>query len=124
MIGRAERGFTLIEVLVAMVVAVAAFSIMAQGFTLGGRASVVAQQTTRAAVLAQRVLTDLETGELAADRSSSGVFDDEPEFRWDVASRADDPGLVHLTVTVRWSDHGQERSYVLVRLWRERTAAP
>lgn len=121
---RRNRGFTLIEVLVAMVVAVAAFSVMAQGFALGGQASVTAQQTTRAAVLAQRILADLETGALASDRSANGDFDDEPDFRWEVESRADDPGLVQLTVTVRWSEHGRERTYALVRLWRERTAVP
>ena len=121
---RREGAFTLIEVLVAMVVAVAAFSVMAQGFALGGRASVAAQLTTRAAVLAGRVLADVEIGEIAADRSAGGVFDDEPDFRWDLDSRTDDPGLLRLTITVRWSDHGQERTYALVRLWRERTAAP
>ncbi|HYF00914.1 MAG TPA: prepilin-type N-terminal cleavage/methylation domain-containing protein [Planctomycetota bacterium] len=121
---RRDAGFTLIEVIVAMVVAVAAFSVMAQGFTLGGRASVVAQQTTRAAVLAQRVLADIEIGEVPADRSSAGLFDDEPDFRWEVGSEPDETGLVRLTISVRWSDHGQERTYALVRLWRERTAAP
>lgn len=121
---RSAEGFTLIEVIVAMVVAVAAFSVMAQGFALGGRASVVAQQTTRAAVLAQRILADIEIGQVPPDRSSSGLFDDEPDFRWDVASEPDETGLVRLTVAVRWSDHGQERTYALARLWRERTAAP
>lgn len=124
MSGRREGGFTLIEVLVAMVVAVAAFSVMAQGFALGGRASVVAQQSTRAAVLAQRVLTDVETGAVASDRASNGVFEDDPDFAWDVETEADAPGLVRLVVTVRWKDHAQERTYALVRLFRERTAAP
>ena len=121
---RRDAGFTLIEVIVAMVVAVAAFSVMAQGFALGGRASVVSQQTTRAAVLAQRILTDVEIGQVPADRSSNGLFEDEPDFRWDVESRPDESGLVQLTIAVRWSDHGQERTFALVRLWRERTAAP
>ena len=115
-------GFTLVEVLVAMVVAVAAFSILAQGFTTGGQASSAARAATTAAVLAQRVLTDLECGVLAPDQSTSGAFDDEPAFTWSTASAADEPGLRRLTVTVNWTERNQERAFVLTRLLRERTA--
>ena len=59
-----RRGFTLIEVLVALVVAVAAMALLSQGFTTGARASTTAQFATRAALLAQRVVTDFETGVL------------------------------------------------------------
>jgi prepilin-type N-terminal cleavage/methylation domain-containing protein len=117
-----RRGFTLVEVLVAMVVAVAAFSILAQGFTTGGQASSAARTATTAAVLAQRVLTDLECGVLAPDQSTSGAFDDEPAYAWSTTSAADEPGLRRLTVTVTWTERNQERSFVLTRLLRERTA--
>jgi prepilin-type N-terminal cleavage/methylation domain-containing protein len=117
-------GFTLVEVLVAMVVAVAAFSILAQGFTTGGHAAVAARSTTTAAGLAQRVLTDLESGVLAPDQSTSGDFDDEPDFAWSTTSAADEPGLRLITVTVKWTEQNQERTYVLTRLLRERTATP
>ena len=117
-----ETGFTLVEVLVAMVVAVAAFSILAQGFTTGGHAAAAARSTTTAAVLAQRVLCDLEAGVLAPDQSSAGGFDDEPDFTWSVASAADEPGLRLLTVTVSWNEMNQERSFVLTRLLRDRTS--
>lgn len=119
-----RSGFTLIEVLVAMVVAVAAFSVLAQGFATGGQASVASQYTTRAAMLAGQIVTDLETGELAADSSKSGAFSEAPEFSWEVRSEADEPGLRLLTVTVRWKERTEERRYVLLRLLRERTAAP
>jgi prepilin-type N-terminal cleavage/methylation domain-containing protein len=119
-----SEGFTLIEVLVALVVAVAAFSVIAQGFTTGGRASVGAQQATKAATLASRLLVDLETGEIPIDSSRAGKFDDEPGFSWDVRSEPDEPGLRYLTVTVRWTDRVDERSFVLVRLLRERTQTP
>jgi prepilin-type N-terminal cleavage/methylation domain-containing protein len=116
-----RKGFTLVEVLVAMVVAVAAFSIVAQGFTTGGHATAAARATTTAAVLAQRVMTDLEAGVLAADQSSSGTFDDEPDFRWSVSSAADEPGLRLLTVTVSWKDLNEERAFTLTRLLGERS---
>ncbi len=64
-----RRGFTLVEVLVALVVTVAALTILAQGFTTGARASTVSQNETRATLLAHQVLTDLELGELSIDQS-------------------------------------------------------
>ena len=121
---RREGGFTLIEVLVAMVVAVAAFSILAQGFTTGGQASVASQHASKAAMLASRVLTEIESGELAADSSTSGKFQEEPDFSWEVRSDIDEPGLRLLTVTVSWTERAETRTYELVRLYRERTATP
>jgi prepilin-type N-terminal cleavage/methylation domain-containing protein len=119
-----QAGFTLIEVLVAMVVAVAAFSILAQGFTTGGRAAAASQAATRAAMLAQRVMTELEAGVIAADQSTSGVFADEPDCKYTTSSAADEPGLRLLTVTIRWKEQEQDRTFVLTRLLRERTRTP
>ena len=119
-----RSGFTLIEVLVAMVVAVAAFSIIAQGFSTGGRAAAASQASTQAVVLAQRVLADLEAGAIAADASTSGDFSDAPDFKYSTSSAADEPGLRLVTVTVKWTEQNQERTYVLTRLLRERTRTP
>lgn len=121
---RREGGFTLVEVLVAMVVTVAALTILAQGFAEGGRASAASQKATRAAILAGEILAELETGELAADASASGKFDEEPDYSWVVKSDEDEPGLRLLTVTVSWTERSEKREYVLSRLLRERTAAP
>jgi len=116
---RRRGGFTLIEVLVALVVAVAAMTLLAQGFSTGARASTTAQYATRAAILGQRVITDLETGALSADGNQSGGFDDEPDFTYQTTSETGDvTGLNKLTVTVKWQERNQDREYVLVRLLR------
>jgi prepilin-type N-terminal cleavage/methylation domain-containing protein len=86
--GRGEGGFTLIEVLVALVVAVAAMTLLAQGFTTGARASVNSQYATRAALLAQRVITDFETGQLSLTGNQNGTFEDEADFSYETASEA------------------------------------
>lgn len=117
-------GFTLIEVLVAMVVAVAAFSILAQGFTTGGRAATASQWGTKAVLLAQRVMTDLEAGVLAPDQATSGGFPDDADYTYTTSSAADEPGLRLITVTIKWKEQEQDRSYVLTRLLRERTRTP
>lgn len=120
----AAGGFTLVEVLVALVVTVAGLLILAQGFTTGARASHVSQNATRAALLAQQVITDFETGALPLNRSHSGEFPDDPDFKFQTRSEPDATGLTLLRVTIKWDERRQERTYVLTRLMRERPAAP
>jgi prepilin-type N-terminal cleavage/methylation domain-containing protein len=116
---RRQQGFTLIEVLVALVVAVAAMTLLSQGFSTGARASTTAQYATRAAILGQRVITDLETGAVSADGNQSGGFDDEPDFTYQTTSETGEvTGLNKVTVTVKWQERNQDREYVLVRLLR------
>lgn len=119
-----QAGFTLIEVLVALVVTVAALTVIAQGFSTGARASTVSQNATRATLLAQQVLTDLETGALSLSSSNAKSFDDAPDFRYETRSESYDTGLTLLTVTIVWQERNQERTYVLTRLMRERPASP
>lgn len=116
---KSRAGFTLVEVLVALVVAVAAMTLLSQGFSTGARASTTAQYATRAAILGQRVITDFETGALSVDSNQSGSFDDEPDFSYESRSESTDlTGLNKLTVTVKWKERNQDREYVLVRLMR------
>jgi prepilin-type N-terminal cleavage/methylation domain-containing protein len=117
------RGFTLIEVLVALVVAVAALSLISQGFMTGARASSTSQNATRAALYAQRVLTDFETGALSAGSTQSGSFDDDPDFSYETQfSTGEVTGLTKITVTVKWKERNDDRKYELVRLLRDRTS--
>jgi prepilin-type N-terminal cleavage/methylation domain-containing protein len=116
---RRQKGFTLIEVLVALVVAVAAMTLLSQGFSTGARASTTAQFATRAAILGQRVITDLETGAVSSDGNQSGSFEDEPDFTYRTTSETGEvTGLNKITVTVKWQERNQDREYVLVRLLR------
>ena len=116
-----RRGFTLIEVLVALVVAVAAMALLSQGFTTGARASTTAQYATRAALLAQRVITDFETGQLPLTSNQSGTFEDEPDFSFDTASQTGSiTGLTQLTITIKWQERNTDRTFVVVRLMKDR----
>jgi prepilin-type N-terminal cleavage/methylation domain-containing protein len=124
-------GFTLIEVLVALVVAVAAMALLSQGFSTGARASTSSQYTTRATILAQRVITDLETGYLPATSNQNGSFDDEPDFSYETLSETyDSPSgsltltnLTKVTVTIHWMQHNVDQSFALVRLLRTSSTA-
>ena len=117
-----RKGFTLIEVLVALVVAVAALSLLSQGFMTGARASTVSQYGTRAALHAQRVLTEFESGALSPTSNQNGTFDDDPDFSYETKSSTGEvTGLTQLTVTIKWKERNQDRKYELVRLLRDRT---
>jgi len=118
---RRSAGFTLIEVLVALVVTVAAIAIVAQGFTTGARASTLSQNETRAALLAQRMIADFECGELSLSQSQSLTYDGEEDFTCESVSEAFETGVTLLTVRVKWEDRGAERQYEVVRLMRERS---
>jgi prepilin-type N-terminal cleavage/methylation domain-containing protein len=132
---RGSRGFTLIEVLVAMVVTVAAVAILAQGFSTGARASLLSEKNMRASLLAQRVITDYELGVLDLSSNQSGGFDDEPGFTYETLSELPTPagtttsgvdytvGLTRLTVSIKWDDRGQPRSYEVTRLMRARPSS-
>lgn len=125
---RKAGGFTLIEVLVAMVVTVAAVAILAQGFSTGARASVLAEKDMRAALLAQRVITDYELAVLDLSTNQAGTFDDEPDFTYETTSEIPTPsgttttgidytqGLTLLTVNIKWDDRGKPRTYTVTRL--------
>lgn len=121
---RAAAGFTLIEVLVALVVAVAAMAILAQGFTTGARASVNSQFATRAALLSQRVITDLETGQLSLSGNQNGSFDDEPDFTYETVSTTGSiTGLTQLTIRIKWQERNQDRAFEVVRLMKDRPSS-
>lgn len=119
-----EGGFTLVEVLVALVVMVSALTILAQGFTSGGAASVTSQNRTKAVWLAEEKMADLEAGILPLNLGQSSSYTDLPDWRWDVKSDSSTTtDLYQMTVTITWKERGQDRTYHLVRLMRERPTA-
>ena len=132
---RSSRGFTLIEVLVAMVVTVAAVAILAQGFSTGAHASVLAEKDMKASLLGQRLITAFELGILDMTTNQAGTFDDDPDFSYETTSDVPTQigttttgidyttGLTLLTVTIKWDDRGKPRTYVMTRLMLSRPSS-
>ena len=122
----ARRGFTLVEVLVALVIMGAALAMLSQGFAAGGLASYGAQNQTLAAIEAASKIAELEAGLLPLDIGQSGTLEAQPDgsWTWEIATEplTAPAGLYHVTVTIRWVESGGERAYSLVRLMRERPA--
>ena len=117
-----NRGFTLLEVLVTLVILGTVLAIVAQGFTWSARTTGEAAQETLAAMFADLKMTELETGEASLIQGDSGDFEDHGEFQYEIETEADEEneGLYEVSVTVTWSDGEEERSFVLHRLIRER----
>ncbi|HKS15942.1 MAG TPA: type II secretion system protein [Planctomycetota bacterium] len=120
-----RSGFTLIEVLVSLVVVTASLTIIAQGFLTGGRASVVSQNETIAAMLAESKMAELEAGILSTQMSDQGTFEPErPDFSWSLEPESTETtGLSKMTLTVTWKERNEDRTFTLVRLMKERTTS-
>lgn len=118
--GSAERGFTLLEVLVALLCFALVFGILAQIIRTGLRQSASAETTIIASLLASSQLArvgvelPLEVGEF------EGKVDD---LRWRTAIQLAEPvteeadiSLYRIDVTVAWGEPEQDREVTLTTL--------
>ncbi len=124
------EGFTLLEVMIAFVIAALALSMMYQGATGGLRATASATRTEEAVSLAKSHLAALGRGEAITQQESSGV--DGAGFEWHLhiaplgtrqlsltdADRANDSKpsaaiLFDVRLTESWDDAGHAHQIVL-----------
>jgi len=125
-----DAGFTLLEVMIAFVIAALSLSLLYQGATGGLRATGSAARTEEAISLAKSHLAAIGRGEAIAQQESSGV--DGGGFDWRLhiqpvgtrqlslsdSDRANDTKptaavLYDVVVTESWKDAGRTRSVVL-----------
>ena len=105
-------GFTLIEVLVAMVlllIGVVGAIRVASSSTQG---EAMARDTVLATALAQSILTETVTNpDLSAGTTNGDFAPENPEFRYEAAveNSAEETGLLMVTVTVYWRNGRSER---------------
>ena len=119
-----ERGFTLIEILVAFVIVALALGALLQVFATGLRSSSAAENYTIAALLAESKLAAIGIEEPLEEGGQSGEFDN--GFRWETNVRPYDdggstftPGAIQafeVTVTVKWGGVVRERTVSLATL--------
>ncbi|MBE5316334.1 MAG: prepilin-type N-terminal cleavage/methylation domain-containing protein [Xanthomonadales bacterium] len=118
-----QRGFTLIEVVIALAVFAVAVGVCMQIATAGLRQSRIAAEQTQAALLAQSLLDMHGVGERLEPGRSSGRL--EGDYQWDieitpyeVPLQTDSPlapgfsavQLFRLDLTIRWPAGQNERS--------------
>ena len=117
-----NRGFTLLEVLVTLVILGTVLAVVAQGFTYSGRVTGEAAQESLAVMLADLKMTELETGEVSLVQGDSGDFENHEGYRFEIETEAEEEyeGLYAVTVSVFYEEGEEERFYVLYRYLRER----
>ena len=109
-------GFTLVEVLAALVLMGVALPITLRAMTLATRAAAHARHLTEAGQLADLKLGELRLLTDTTDYSGAGEFADQPEYKWESTSRFYDAGCYEVTVRVLWQEQGTQRDYSLSTL--------
>jgi len=118
----AGRGFSLFEILLALAIFSVAFFAIVEGVTVQIRAEKLAEDHTRAAMLAQNVIEEIRYGGVLEETSESGEFEDENVgFDWSYTLEETElEGLYRLRMGVNWSDGLSRKSYETETMLSER----
>ena len=123
-LGKRQRGFTLIEIIVALAILAVALGALFQSFSTGLRATVVSDRQEAAVMLAQSLLDRIGQDIPLAAGEQAGVSED--GLRWSIAiapspliapdRRADSPLLPFDVVVTVASDGGRPLTLTTLRL--------
>ena len=117
-----QRGFTLLEIVVALTIAALALPVLLRAFSEGTKKQSLIENRTTALYLLKLRMSEMEMlGELEAG-SEEGEFGTDSRFQWtsDVAE-SDVEGLYEVTVAVIWQERGQEKSVELTTYMADRS---
>lgn len=119
-----QRGFSLLEVLVAFAILAISLGVLLQVFSTGLRSATLAEDYSKATLHAQSLLAALGTETPLAEGLVEGQIDDRFYWRSTVTLFSDDteqpvdfPGTAYrVGVEVLWDDPGRTRSVMLESL--------
>jgi prepilin-type N-terminal cleavage/methylation domain-containing protein len=106
-------GFTLIEVLVALVVIGLAATATATGMRATTNLLGMNEQHARAITLTQAAVEDLRTVDYENMLPGSSSTDDGFTTVWTIQGNTPGPGMKLITATTSWNWRGKEQSYTL-----------
>ncbi len=111
------RGVTLMEVLATLLLVAIVLPVAMEGVTISMQAAARARHQTEAAALAEMKLNEILAARSTSLLSGSGDFGvDYPDYRWEITAVSQDLNLYEVTVIIRWTERGMERSYQLSSL--------
>lgn len=112
-----QRGFTLLEILVAFAMLALVGSALLQLFQGGLTNLAAGEEYSRAALLAESRLSQLRAGPVLAAGQQRGEL--EPGYRYSLElapyqhSGEPQPGLLQADLAIHWNDGGRERHYAV-----------
>lgn len=114
--GSSRGGFLLLETLLTVLVLTAGLAIVVRSFASSVEALAVAGDFTRALLLLEEKMWELEARGVITPGTTNGRFTQaEGNVQWEVtAASTAVPGLSETQVTVAWSRRGRPRSLSLV----------
>ncbi|MFO8008152.1 MAG: prepilin-type N-terminal cleavage/methylation domain-containing protein [Candidatus Brocadiia bacterium] len=119
---RRPQGFSLVEMVAALVIFTVAVVAALEVLTVCLRSAGAARNRTRAALLAQSVMEEALASDLLLTGTTSGeggAAFEEATWRRQV-EQTETGGLYQVSVAVSWPAAGGERGCELVSLWAER----
>lgn len=122
-----QRGFTILEVLVAFLVAALLLAVILSGFSTGLSSLARADRMSQAALVAQSRIAELGVLEPLQEGELSGVDDQHSDYRWQIsvqpfvwdyadAIRQQGSILYKVDVEVFWPAGEKEHSFLLTAL--------
>ena len=117
-----QRGFTLLETVVALTIAAITLPVLLQAFSRGTKAHSLVENKTTAFYLLRLRMAEIEMLEVLEPGSEEGEFGTDSRFTWaSEVAETDTEGLYEIIVTVIWEERGREKSIELATYIADRT---
>ena len=114
---RPRRGFTLIEVLAAMLLIAIVIPVAMSAANTALRSAASTRHRHEASLLAETKLAEALAFRDASLVGTNGLFEAPwDEYRWELVSAQADYGCANVTAIVYWNERGAERSYEMTTL--------
>ncbi|MBD3180979.1 type II secretion system protein GspI [Candidatus Poribacteria bacterium] len=117
-----QKGFTLLEIIVALTIAAIALPVLLKAFSDGTKNQTTIENRTTALYLLKLRMAEIEMlGEFEAG-SEEGEFGANSRFTWiSDTTELETEGLYQVTVTVIWLERGREQSVELSTILADKT---
>ena len=119
---KSQKGFTLLEVVVALSIAAIAFPALLKAFSEGIKNYSLIENKTTAYYLLKLKMGQVEMAGYPDVGNEEGDFGTDSRFRWatDIAD-SDTDGLREITVIITWDERGKEKTLQLSTYMADRT---